>query len=52
MADETNFQVAAYTAGGTARERVQLPAETFDVGGQHRLVLISCGGTFDQAAGR
>jgi len=30
MADETTFQVAAYTAGGTARERVALPAETFD----------------------
>jgi large subunit ribosomal protein L4 len=30
MAEQTTFQVAAYTAGGTTRERVTLPAETFD----------------------
>src|SRR5687768_14822932 len=31
MADnETSFEAAAYTAGGTARERVSLPAGTFD----------------------
>jgi large subunit ribosomal protein L4 len=31
MADnETNFEAAAYTARGTARERVSLPAATFD----------------------
>ena len=30
MAEQTTFEVAAYTAGGTTRERVTLPAETFD----------------------
>jgi len=30
MAEQTTFEVAAYTAGGTSRERVALPAETFD----------------------
>src|SRR5438477_2668361 len=30
MADQTNFQAAAYTAGGTARDSVTLPAELFD----------------------
>ena len=30
MSEQTTFEVAAYTAGGTTRERVTLPAETFD----------------------
>lgn len=30
MAEQTTFEVAAYTAGGTTRDRVALPAETFD----------------------
>lgn len=30
MADTTTFNAPAYTAGGTERERVSLPAETFD----------------------
>lgn len=30
MAEQTTFEVAAYTAGGTTRDRVTLPAETFD----------------------
>jgi large subunit ribosomal protein L4 len=30
MADQTSFDAAAFTGQGTARERVALPAETFD----------------------
>ena len=30
MAEQTTFEVPAYTAGGTTRDRVTLPAETFD----------------------
>jgi large subunit ribosomal protein L4 len=30
MSEQTTFEVAAYTAGGTTRDRVTLPSETFD----------------------
>jgi large subunit ribosomal protein L4 len=30
MSDETNFQAAAYSAQGTARDQIALPATTFD----------------------
>src|SRR5438477_1465017 len=30
MADQTNFEAAAYTAGGTARDAVSLPGAVFD----------------------
>jgi hypothetical protein len=32
--------------------KADVPAETFDVGGGPRLVLISCGGSFDEAMRR